>query len=240
MDRQTRLIHLATKYDIGLCVTTGRLAKKTSILARWLRVCQDIICCFIDCSTNCKRKDNIIIINMKLSLCVTVTAMASSASAFSPSFVGTKATALNLFGSGSKPEGDAAGKAGPMAGMKEQMEMFKKAQEIASKKKTIDAEVAKLDITGASENGKVTSTVKIIPGSNPMSPAPDFSVTAINFDDDFFESAAPEDLSTSAVEAVREGEKKAIEEMNAKYASLASDLQGMMAPGGAPAIEEAE
>mmetsp|Transcript_14283 Transcript_14283/g.20108 ORF Transcript_14283/g.20108 Transcript_14283/m.20108 type:complete len:174 (-) Transcript_14283:2336-2857(-) len=171
---------------------------------------------------------------MKLSLAITA-ALVSSSSAFAPAFVGkTSTTALNLFGSGKK-EGGEEGAKGPMAGMKEQMEMFKKAQEIAAKKKEIDAEVAKLDITGNSENGKVTSTVKIIPGTNPMSPTPDFSVAAINFDDAFFDEASPEDLSSAAVEAIRDGEKNAIEAMNEQYAALATDLQGMMAPGAPPA-----
>lgn len=165
---------------------------------------------------------------MKLSLAITA-ALVTGSSAFAPTFVGKSTTALNLFGSGKKKEGDGAAGAGPMAGMAQQMELFKKAQEIAGKKKSIDAEVAKLDIIGKSENEKVTSTVKIIPGSNPMSPAPDFAVSSIDFDDEYFESASVEDLSAAVVESVRAGEKEAIEAMNEKYAVLANDLQGMMA-----------
>lgn len=161
---------------------------------------------------------------MKFSLIVAAALLTGAIAFAPPSIVTRKNTSLNLFG-GQKDGGEGKN---PMAGMAQQMEMFKKAQEIAAKKKEIDSEVAKLDIKGKSENEKVVASVKIVPGTNPMSPTPDFQVTAIDIDDDFFESSPTEDLGKSVVESIQDGEKNAIAGMNEKYAILSEDLQKMM------------
>lgn len=163
---------------------------------------------------------------MKFPLIIATAALITGVSAFAPpSFAARKTTSLNLFGGQKESGGEGKG---PMAGMAQQMEMFKKAQEIASKKKEIDDEVAKLDIKGKSENEKVVASVKIIPGTNPMNPAPDFQVAAIDIDDDFFEESSTEDLGKAVVESIQDGEKNAIASMNEKYLILTEDLQKMM------------
>ena len=64
-------------------------------------------------------------------------------------------TSLNLFGGGNKDGG------AKKPNMMDQLGMFKKAQEIAQKKKNIENELAKIDYTGTAVDGKVIATVKV-------------------------------------------------------------------------------
>lgn len=158
--------------------------------------------------------------------------LVSAATAFSPTPMNAKSTtALNLFG-GKKEGGE---KAGPMGGMMDQLAMFKKAQEIATKKKEIEEELKLLDFEASSENEKVSVTMKYIPSANPMDPQPDFEVTKFDFDDEWFESAAPEQLSSSIGEAYRAGIKATMLGSEEKFKVLAEDLQAMMGATAPPA-----
>lgn len=65
-------------------------------------------------------------------------------------------TLLHLFGGGNK-DGGAAKK----PNMLDQLSLFKKAQEIAQKKKDIENDLAKVDYTGTTADGKVTATIKV-------------------------------------------------------------------------------
>ncbi|MEM7675421.1 MAG: hypothetical protein AAF449_05395, partial [Myxococcota bacterium] len=62
--------------------------------------------------------------------------LAIGATAFSPSPAARQTSQLNLFGGGGGAKPDAGGNQQP--GMMQQMAMFKKAQEIAQKKKEIE------------------------------------------------------------------------------------------------------
>ena len=77
-------------------------------------------------------------------------------------------TSLNLFG-GKKEAG--GGDKGP--GFMDQMAMFKKAQEMASKKQKLDEELQKEQFFGEGADGKVKATLKFMPVKNPMDPNPD-------------------------------------------------------------------
>ena len=116
--------------------------------------------------------------------------------------------------------------------------MFKKAQEIASKKAAIDKELAEEKIVGTSADGKIEVTVQYIPPQMPANPTPGYEASDVNIDADYLADVSPEDLSTALVEAIRAGEQKAAERVGEKYKSLEADIQGIMggmaAPGGAP------
>lgn len=78
--------------------------------------------------------------------------------AFSPLVsIKKSSTSLNLFGGGGGNKDGGAKK----PNMMDQLGMFKKAQEIAQKKKNIENELAKIDYTGTAADGKVTATVKV-------------------------------------------------------------------------------
>lgn len=169
---------------------------------------------------------------MKLSTCSVLALVAHSASAFAPSATATASTtALHLFGGGGDKDGE---KKGP--GMMDQLAMFKKAQEIATKKKKIDEDLKAQTYEGESEGGKVKGTFKYVPVANPMDPNPEYEAVGFEFDDDFFESASPEDLSAACKETI----SNAIGAINlavAKaYQPLNEDLMGVM--GGAVKKEE--
>ncbi|KAI2514059.1 hypothetical protein MHU86_443 [Fragilaria crotonensis] len=104
------------------------------------------------------------------------TFLVSSAAAFAPSQIACRsdasATALNLFG-GKKEGGD---NKGAMGGMMDQLAMFKKAQEIATKKQAIEKELQLLTFDGKSSNEKVAVSMKYMPSLNPMDPQPEFEV----------------------------------------------------------------
>ena len=89
---------------------------------------------------------------------IALTACSSSVDAFSTSGRVTSqhasSTSLNLFGSKPKdPNSD--GDAPQQPGMMDQLAMFKKAQEIASKKAAIDKELAEEKIVGTAADGKI-------------------------------------------------------------------------------------
>lgn len=169
---------------------------------------------------------------MKLSL-YTAALVVSSATAFAPSAFTASRTSLtqaNLFGDAEKGEG---GDKKP--GMFDQLAMLKKAQELASKKKEIEKDLQAMEFQGSAADGKVTATMKYVASSNAMDPTPDYSVEGFDFDDEWFEAASAEDLSTAVLEAYQNGlveTKKATEE---KFAALADDLKDMMGAVTAPA-----
>mmetsp|Transcript_24363 Transcript_24363/g.36141 ORF Transcript_24363/g.36141 Transcript_24363/m.36141 type:complete len:176 (-) Transcript_24363:102-629(-) len=141
-------------------------------------------------------------------------------------------SALNLFG-GKKDGKDGSKPGGP--GLLDQMALFKKAQEIQSKKAAIEKELGEVVFSGKSENEKVTASVKYVASKSPMDPQPEFSVEGFDFDDDWFNDATPEDLSSAVVEAYRAGVKETQAESEKQFQSLAKDLQEMMGGGAAPA-----
>lgn len=169
---------------------------------------------------------------MKISV-LAFACLASTASAFSPSPMASRSSntaALNLFGGkkdGAAPGGDKGG----MGGMMDQLNMFKKAQEIATKKKAIEEELQLLSFEGKSENEKVTVSMKYLPSSNPMDPQPEFEVQGFSFDDEWFESADTAQLSEAIADAYRAGISATMLGSEEKFKTLAADLQAMM--GGA-------
>ena len=134
----------------------------------------------------------------------------------SSSTLGT--TALNLFGGNKDGE-----KKGP--GFMAQMEVFKKAQEMAVKKKKIDEGLAAMSFEGVSLNGKVKGKFKFVPITNPMDPNPDTEAVSFEFDDEFFESADPSEIATAVEEAVEDGIQKTNTLVFEKYKDLAKDVQ---------------
>lgn len=141
----------------------------------------------------------------------------STSSASSPS-------SLHLFGGGDKKTNS-----GP--GMMDQLAMFKKAQEMAQKKKKLDDELTQMDFKGSSPDGKVTGTFKYVPISNPMDPNPDYEAVKFDFDDAFFASASPSELAAAVKEAIKDGIDKTNLAVAEKYQTLQADL--MEAFGGA-------
>ena len=172
---------------------------------------------------------------MKLSVCTSVLLVAS-ATAFSPSSVGRSATcstaaaasssALHLFGGGNKGDGEAKG---PGAGMMDQLAMFKKAQEVASKKKELDKELQQTDIVGLAAEDKIKVTVKYIPAQLPANPNPGYDVVAIDIDEGYLADVACEDLNEALVEGIRAAETKAMQITAEKYQALQDDMQQMLA-----------
>lgn len=159
----------------------------------------------------------------------------AQASAFAPATINTptrqststSSSALHLFGGGDKKkEGDAKA-----PGMMDQLAMFKKAQEMAQKKKKLDDELTQLDFKGSSPDGTVTGTFKYVPISNPMDPNPDYEAVKFEFDDAFFESATPQELAAAVKAAIIDGIEKTNLAVAEKYQTLQADL--MEAFGGA-------
>lgn len=176
---------------------------------------------------------------MKLSVIVSVL-LVSQASAFTASSCSSQYTltpaskqsssgpnivALNLFGGGNK-DGD---KKGP--GMMDQLAMFKKAQEMATKKKKMDEDLQKMSFEGVSTDGKVKGIFKFVAITNPMDPNPDYEAVSFDFDDAYFEAASPAELAASAKSAIESGIEKTNMAVAEKYATLQADL--MEALGGA-------
>ena len=106
-----------------------------------------------------------------------------------------------------------------------QMEVFKKAQEMAVKKKKIDEGLAAMSFEGVSLNGKVKGKFKFVPITNPMDPNPDTEAVSFEFDDEFFESADPSEIATAVEEAVEDGIQKTNTLVFEKYKDLAKDVQ---------------
>jgi DNA-binding protein YbaB len=129
-------------------------------------------------------------------------------------------SALHLFGGGDK----SAKKQGSPPGMMDQLAMFKKAQEMATKKKKLDEELSKAKYQGASADGTVQATFKYVPGISPMDMNPDYETTEFKFDKEWFESAEPADIAKNSKEAVMSGIEIINKAVTEKYAVLQEDL----------------
>jgi hypothetical protein len=136
-------------------------------------------------------------------------------------------TSLNLFGSGGA---DKSGEKKP--GMMDQLGMFKKAQEMAQKKAKLDEELTLMNFEGVAADGKVKASFKYVPISNPMDPNPDYEAVKFEFDDAYFESATPEELSEAVKECVLNGIENTNVAVAEKYAVLQTDLMAAFGQGG--------
>eukprot|EP00980_Cylindrotheca_fusiformis_P008762 scaffold1869_cov122-Cylindrotheca_fusiformis.AAC.24 len=162
---------------------------------------------------------------MKLSA-VSIIAVFGAATAFAPQILTTQpSTRLHLFGGGGK---DSDQKKGP--GMMDQIAMFKKAQELAKKKNDLDAELSAVEFVGEGADGKVKATFKFVPVKNPMDPNPDYEAQKFDFDDEWFESASADDISSAVKEAVDDGINKTNDAVAEKYQALQTDIMGMASP----------
>lgn len=124
--------------------------------------------------------------------------------------------------------------------MMDQLAMFKKAQEMAQKKKKMDDELASGTYEGTAADGKVKAICKFSPSKNPMmDPSPDIDPVGFEFDDEWYEAVSPEELSTAIKEAITNGVEKTNQSMMEKYASLQEDFAkafaGSDGPGQLPA-----
>jgi DNA-binding protein YbaB len=134
-------------------------------------------------------------------------------------------TSLNLFGGGGK---DNSGPKQP--GMMDQLAMFKKAQEIASKKRQLDEELQKMVFEATSSNGNVKVTMKYVPVTNPMDPNPEYESTKFDFNDEYFAAVSADELAEDVKNAIMNGIQSVNQKVAEKYATLQSDL--MEALGG--------
>ena len=167
---------------------------------------------------------------MKLSLVGTVAFAAHSALAFAPlsTTSPSSSTALHLFGGGKK---DGEGGGGP-GGMMNQLAMFKKAQEVAQKKKKLDEELMAMSFDAEAADGKVKATFKYVAVSNPMDPNPDYEAVNFAFDDAYYESASTEELAKACQEAVMSGIETINLAVAEKYQVLQKDLMEAFGSGG--------
>jgi hypothetical protein len=168
---------------------------------------------------------------MKFSLLIaSLLASPSAVSAFTanlPASVSTStSTSLNLFGSGGANKGE------KKPGMMDQLGMFKKAQEMAQKKAKLDEELTLMNFEGVGADGKVKASFKYVPISNPMDPNPDYEAIKFEFDDAYFESATPEELSAAVKECVLNGIENTNTAVAEKYAVLQTDLMAAFGQGG--------
>jgi YbaB/EbfC DNA-binding family len=163
---------------------------------------------------------------MKLFLATAVTVCISCASAFVLTTTRPSSTvsSLNLFGDGGK-----GGNKGP--GMMDQLAMFKKAQDMAAKKKKLDEELSKERFIGEGAGGKVKGSFQFVPIMNPLDPNPDYEAKSFEFDDEFFASASPEELSEAVKECVLNGIEKTNVAVAEKYSVLQSDLMAAFQGG---------
>mmetsp|Transcript_3316 Transcript_3316/g.4796 ORF Transcript_3316/g.4796 Transcript_3316/m.4796 type:complete len:172 (+) Transcript_3316:63-578(+) len=165
---------------------------------------------------------------MKTATIATLLLTATSATAFTTSpristTTTTTSTSLNLFGS--KPKDPNSPE---QPGMMDQLAMFKKAQEIAQKKKKLDDELSQETITGTAADGNIEITVKYIPPQLPTNPTPGYEASAVNINEEYLEGVACEELSAMVVEAIRDGESKATARVGEKYKELEEDMKGIM------------
>jgi len=159
---------------------------------------------------------------MKTSVFVGIMA-AGGASAFAPNpTIISSSSQLSLFGGGNKD-----GEAKPGGGMMDQLAMFKKAQEMAKKKQELDQELGAETFTGGAADGKVTVSCKFAPSKNPMDPQPDYLATGFDFEEEWYNSASPEDLSTAIKEALVNGIDNTNEAVKEKYKLLEEDIKNM-------------
>jgi hypothetical protein len=134
-------------------------------------------------------------------------------------------TSLNLFGAGGANKGE------KKPGMMDQLSMFKKAQEMAQKKAKLDEELTLMNFEGLGAEGKVKASFKYVPISNPMDPNPDYEAIKFEFDDAYFESATPEELSAACKECVLNGIENTNTAVAEKYAVLQADLMAAFGQG---------
>jgi len=116
-------------------------------------------------------------------------------------------------------------------GMMDQLAMFKKAQELSSKKSQLDKELAAEPIVGTAADGNIKATCKYIPPQLPASPTPGFETASIEIDEAYLEGVDVEVLSEALVEAIRDGERRASEAVQNKYKALEEDMKAMMGGG---------
>lgn len=173
---------------------------------------------------------------MKLSVATIIFAIGAT-NAFAPQLnARQQSSQLNLFGGGAKGDGEKKG-----GGMMDQLAMFKKAQELAKKKNDIDKELSELEFFGESSDGKVKATFKFVPVKNPMDPNPDYLAEKFDFDDEWYESSSPEDISAAVKEAILSGINETNTKVAEKYQTLQGDVMGAMGSlGGAAAPPAAE
>lgn len=119
--------------------------------------------------------------------------------------------------------------------MMDQLAMFKKAQEMATKKKKMDEELQKINFEGLSANGKVKGTFKFMPILNPLDPAPDYDAVSFEFDDTFFEASTPAEIAAATKSAIENGLENINTAVAEKYATLQADLMATF--GAAPKQE---
>lgn len=136
-------------------------------------------------------------------------------------------TSLNLFGGGGNKDKLTSNSA---PGMMDQLAMFKKAQEIASKKKKLDEDLQKVVFTGKSPNNHVTVTMKYMPVTNPMDPNPEYESTRFDFDDEYYNTVSTDDLAKDIQDAIFNCIEATNKEVAEKYSTLQSLL--MEALGG--------
>lgn len=159
---------------------------------------------------------------MKFSLIVTALLSAQTLAFTSQQPAQPSRTFLNLFGGGNKG-GQAKG-----PGMMDQLAMFKKAQEMAQKKKELDNELSQMSFSGSSSEGKVKVNCRYIPNTSPLDPNPEYEPQSFEFDDAFFESASPEELASAIREAIQDGIEDTNKAVAEKYAVLQADLMSVM------------
>jgi DNA-binding protein YbaB len=143
-------------------------------------------------------------------------------------------TELHLFGGGTKSGDGAVAKKGP--GMMDQLAMFKRAQEVAQMKLKLDNELAAETFEGMGADGKVKALCKMVPSKNPMDPQPEFEAAGFEFDDEWYESATPEELSAAVLAAIQDGREKTEMAATEKYKPLEEAFRDVM--GGAAAAPE--
>jgi len=162
---------------------------------------------------------------MKISVVVNVLVL-GCANAFAPALQissSISSSQLDLFGGGNK-DGESKG---PGGGMMNQLAMFKKAQEMAQKKQTLDQDLAKEIFKGSAADGKVIVDCKFSPSKNPMDPQPDYDAVAFDFDEEWYNSVTPEDLGTAVKEALLDGIEQTNAAVSEKYKILGEELQGL-------------
>ena len=108
--------------------------------------------------------------------------------------------------------------------MMDQLAMFKKAQEMAQKKKALDEDLMKMDFVGQSDNGKVKGHFKYVPISNPMDPNPDYEAVKFDFDDEFYEASSPSEIAAAVKAAINNGIEITNQAVAEKYQTLQADL----------------
>ena len=115
-----------------------------------------------------------------------------------------------------------------MGGMMDQLAMFKKAQEIAQKKKALDEDIAKMDIIGKAADGNIKVTVKYVPAQLPATPSPGYDAVGIDIDEGYLNEVSAEQLSEDLVIAIRDGETVATQTVAEKYKVLDEELGSIL------------